>query len=166
MSELAELELPEQKDLAALRRFARKLRPHDVDELVQDTLLAGLESRGRFRGEASFATYLFQIARNVLRSQRRAQARRSTWIENADDTPKDVPCEQEPEAFDLARTAKLSSALESLPHELQHVIRLVYFEELTQEQTARRLSVPAGTVASRLRRAREHLRKTLTDSAL
>jgi RNA polymerase sigma-70 factor (ECF subfamily) len=56
---------------------------------------------------------------------------------------------------------KLQRCIESLPDKQQQVVRGVFFQELSQEQLARQLQIPLGTVKSRLRLALEKLKKEL-----
>src|ERR1041385_8354720 len=59
----------------ALHRFFRNKAQDGVADLVQQTLLACVEGRSRFRGDASFRTYLFQTARFQLYAYYRARRR-------------------------------------------------------------------------------------------
>ncbi|PQJ12459.1 RNA polymerase subunit sigma-24 [Flavipsychrobacter stenotrophus] len=54
----------------------------DVEDIVQDTYIKGLEKLGSFRGESSLKTWLFTIACNLAKDNLRAQKR---WVENVTD---------------------------------------------------------------------------------
>jgi RNA polymerase sigma factor (sigma-70 family) len=138
------------------RYFARKTK-HGVDDLVQETLLACVLSVSKFRNECSFSTYLFRIARYQLygRYRRHLRMLEASFdeFESAASTPSDEPVDE--------RT--LLAALERLPQSLRRVLELSYFCELTQKQISESLGLPSGTVASRLRRGREMLRRLLDE---
>ena len=57
--------------------------------------------------------------------------------------------------------ALLLAALRELPFALQAVLELHYFEDLSRSEMASLLEIPAGTVASRLRKAKDELRTAL-----
>lgn len=156
----------EQGDLAAgsvlLRRYERALHrffarktKHGVDDLVQETLLACVQSVPNFRNECSFSTYLFRIARYQLygRYRRHLRALEASF----EDVESALPPSEAPPTDERA----LLDALDRLPPPLRDVLELSYFSELTQKQIAETLGLPSGTVASRLRRARETLRGLL-----
>jgi len=141
---------------ALYRYFSRNLR-EGAEDLVQETLLACVQSIGSFRMEASFSTYLFRIARYQLygRYRQLVRVQEESWSDEAEwllSTAAD-------ESVDEAR---LESALQRLPPVLRGVLELSYGEQLTREQISESLELPSGTVASRLRRARAMLRELLS----
>lgn len=147
----------------SVRRFFKKRLLHEADDLVQETLLAGMQARERFRGDANFGTFLIQIARNLLHTRYRQLAREQLFVEPAtDDLSATVELEQR---FELLHREQLENALKTaladLDPALRDVVDMMYWERLTQEEIGRRLDLPAGTVASRLRRARTQLRAAL-----
>ncbi len=71
---------------SALARFAVSSgERNDVDELVQDTFVRAFNSIDGFRGESSFRTWLFTIARRLLLDRRRAEKRRRDRTEIQED---------------------------------------------------------------------------------
>jgi RNA polymerase sigma factor (sigma-70 family) len=149
----------------ALYAFLRRRAIGSVDDLMQQTLLACVEGRARFRGEASFRTYLLQIARYQLY----AHYRRTKTIRTAD-WPDFVESDRDP-----SPTAKLVRkqderlvlrALRKLPPIFQAVLKLNFFDGLTGPQIAEALSIPEATVRSRLRRALDRLRREASELAM
>ena len=147
------------RHLRAIHRFfAGKLSQVDVvDELVAKTFEVCAAKLGEFRGQGSVRAYLFGIAHNHLRNHLRAsrlQRERFDPLEvsiaDLDPTPSCLLVEHESERL-------LLRALRSIPIELQVAIELSYFENLSRAEIAQVLGIPAGTVAGRLRRARELL---------
>lgn len=141
---------------ALSRYFSSKLH-EGADDLVQETLLACVQSIGSFRMEASFSTYLFRIARYQLygRYRQLVRAQEESWSDEAEW----LLSAATDEAVDEER---LENALRRLPPMLRGVLELSYSEQLTQKQISESLEVPSGTVASRLRRARAMLRELLS----
>ena len=102
--------------------------------------------------------FLFRVAMNVAAHVRRAAARRREVLGHdegeliADAVPQD-------EALDRQRTrALLDEVLDAMELELRTVFVLCELEEMTMAEAAAMLELPPGTVASRLRRAREDFR--------
>jgi RNA polymerase sigma-70 factor (ECF subfamily) len=137
----------------------------DVDELVQATFLACVRARDQFRKESSFRTYLFTIARHELYRylrQRRRDGERldfaSTSIAELATTP----------GTRLARSdehRRLLDALRALPVEQQTLLELHYWEDMDIGALAEVFAAPAGTIRTRLHRARRALRARMAATA-
>lgn len=143
---------------------ARTLRnagtpPAEVDDAVQRTFIIAARRRDDVRVGAE-RSFLLHIALNVAAHVRRSAARR-----------REVPESELPERVDVATPEQLTSrkherqlvnsALEQLSLELRTVFVLFELEERTMVEIAEVLQIPPGTVASRLRRAREQFRDRL-----
>lgn len=103
-------------------------------------------------------TFLYGTALHVAATLRRGERRRSRWIEAASAdcaSPAGTPHD----ALERRQAlAVLDELLARLGHELRLVFVLCELEELAAPEVAAMLGIPAGTVASRLRRAREKFR--------
>lgn len=143
------------------RFFSTKLEPGDVEEAAQETFLALQRSKGSFRGDSTFRTFLFGIAKYVLYEQWKRKKR------------PEVPMD-----FDQISVAALSTtvgtqldrkllqrrmmaALHQLPLEQQTLLELAYWEKLEGAELAKIFDVEPATIRSRLFRARDALRKLL-----
>jgi len=136
----------------------------DVDDVTQ---LVFLRARARLAeiSQESAKGFLYRLAlglaKNQLRSQRR---RRETSLDglDADGDHAGVPrpSSDEPETR-FEQRALLDRLLEPLSIELRAVLVLHEGEELTAPEIAELLGIPAGTVASRLRRARQEVKAAL-----
>jgi len=127
-----------------------------VDDGVQQVFLVAARKLPSVPPESGRA-FLVGVALNVAAHARRSVARRR---EVDDDGCEDVhdAAPLPDDALDAARLAAVvSTTLEALPAELRSVLTLVDVEEHTMAQAAELLSIPRGTVASRLRRARADL---------
>lgn len=138
-----------------LSRFFSCQQPADAQDLTQETLLAILEARDRFRGDASFRTFLLRIARYKLWAhRRRRQASHVDWEIAESDL---CQGEREPEP----NADELECALQRLSPALSRVITLSLEKQLTRNAIAKELGIPPGTVASRIRNAKLRLRELL-----
>ena len=132
----------------------RTADPADAEELTQETFLALLQGAIRYEPRASFRSYLFGIAFNVLASWRRKTRRRGEVS---------VPIEDFAGAsHDPASTIWLRDALAALdPHD-REILMLREYDALGYAEIAAVLGAPINTVRSRLFRARMALRDELT----
>ena len=140
-------------------RFAMKMgaTPAVAEEVTQEVFLALLNQLDRVNREAgALSTLLYAIARNQLL---RHLSRNGREIPGKETMPE--PAAAEPGPFEQfaarQRTEQLRVAVLSLPAHYREVIVLCDLEELSQEDAARVLGCPAGTVKSRLFRARQQL---------
>jgi len=120
-------------------------------DAVDEAVYKGLRGLKRLREEAYLETWLTRILLNVCKDELRRRKRQVDW--------QTLP-ETAADAFDAL---PLKEALLRLPEELKAVVILRYFTGLTQEETARSLSIPRGTVSTRQRRALELLRLELSE---
>lgn len=144
----------------ALHRFFASKAQGQVEDLIQQTFMACVEARDAFRGESSFRAYLFGLARlQLFTYYRKSQRRRtldftSTSVRDLGMSPTGVLAQREDEQL-------LSLALQHVPVDQQIALELTYWEGLSAPEVARVLRIPENTVYSRLRRAKEHLRRAL-----
>lgn len=141
------------------RFFSSKARGHEED-LIQTSFVACVEARDAFRGESSFKTYLFRLARFQLLMHYRKQYRTrdidftSTSVCDLGTSPSGALVRRE-------ESELLQRALQLLPIDQQIALELTYWEGLTAKEVAEVLDVAENTVYSRLHRAREHVREAL-----
>jgi RNA polymerase sigma factor (sigma-70 family) len=149
------------RHFASLRGFFRRRRLDAADDLAQQTVLACLERVDHFPGEANFGSRLFGMARNQLRAHRRL-AKRSDDLASPDRGFDDVASSPVSSAkIHSAKEAVLAGAMERLSPDLRTVLEHYYWRGLGRDQIATSLHLPAGTVASRMRRAKEKLREMM-----
>ena len=145
--------------LPQLRRYARALTGDFAwaDDLVQDVTERALGRVSAFRAGSNLRAWLFTIMRNLYIDQLRG--RRDIAVD--DET---APWRQMPAPtgdVDGLVLRDVQRALYCLPVEQREVMLLVCVEEMSYQEASVVLSVPAGTVMSRLSRAREHMRVLL-----
>jgi RNA polymerase sigma factor (sigma-70 family) len=137
----------------------------DPDELVQRTLLACVTAREQFRGEASFRTYLFAIARHELYHHLRRQRRDG---ERLDFSVTSVAELVTTPATRLARQAehrRVVEVLRTLPVDQQTLLELYYWEDVEIADLAVIFDASANAIRIRLHRARQALRARLGSDA-
>jgi RNA polymerase sigma factor (sigma-70 family) len=152
------------RHFAALHRFLRTKVASDaeLEDLVQQTLLGCVEARHRYRGEASFRTFLLAIARHRLfEHYRRARFAPAPLTTTAPDL-----CTSPTARFVRKEdAARVAMAIARLPSGMRSVLELSYWKELDASAIADRLGVPLNTAYSRLHRAKLALRAALTETS-
>lgn len=124
----------------------------DYDDLVQEVLVNVARGLPAFRGEASIDTWVHAIAV-------RAVCRRRPTGDLLSFEDRDAPSTADPDAW--IGLGRLSSAVDELPPARRAVFVLHDVEGYTRDEIAALLDIPDGTVADRLRRAREQLQRLL-----
>jgi len=163
--------LPHPELLAAiprLRRYARVLTgdASRADDLVQDTLARAWEKRRLWRSGSDLRAWLFTIMHNVHVNQL-ALARREAGNVSID-ADAGNPAWQLPvraNQFERVELLELVEQIGRLSADQREVLILAAVEELRYEEIAGILSVPIGTVMSRLSRARDKLRRLMAEPA-
>lgn len=145
-----------------LRRYARGLNSdtEHADDLVQDTLERAWSKYSMWQKRGQVRAWMFGIMHNLFIDRVRSQrARPEDGF--GDDLP-EVP--DRDRQGDHLEVRDMDKALQRLAPELREVLLLVGVEELSYQEVAAVLSIPIGTVMSRLSRARERLRTELDGS--
>ncbi len=140
-----------------LRLGRRCADPGIVDEVVQDTFVAAWRQAHRYRGTGEVAAWLWGIA--IRRLLDRFRKRQLTPTPNVPDTTA-----QSAEELVLlgVEYGDLAGALEKLSPEFRAVVQATVLDGLTTREAAAMLGIPAGTVKTRMMRARAQLREALT----
>lgn len=148
--------------LPRLRRFARSLarNAQDADDLVQVTAERALARAEQLRPDHSAASWLFGILRNAWIDEGRSRRRRESLLEPADLAERigDPAAGGDPELLCL------QDALARLPEDQRLAVALVLVEGFSYKEAAAIMSVPVGTLTSRLARAREALQSMLSET--
>jgi RNA polymerase sigma-70 factor (ECF subfamily) len=132
----------------------------EAEDLVQETLKHALESFDRYTPGTNCRAWLMSILHHV-RSNRQRAKQRSPVVANTDQMrASTVPFI--PPVPEHLTDEDLLAALKRIPPEYQEVLVLSDVEELRYKEIATALSIPIGTVMSRLHRGRALLRQELT----
>ena len=137
-------------------------REEDARDATQDAFLSALRKLSGFRGDAAFTTWMHRVTVNacydVLRKRARAPMLRAVTAEG------EPPVEGPPapdHADEIAGTTDVARALARLPVDQRAVLVLHDLQDVPYEEVARILSIPLGTVRSRLHRGRIALAREL-----
>lgn len=126
----------------------------EAEDLVQETVLRGLDAQKRFRGSSSLRTWLYAILMNVHRSQLRSHGRGwkrvLLWFHSAPRAD-----ELSAEEIELRREwhESLWNAVAQLPIEQQQTMVLRFAEDMSYDEIASTMACPIGTVKSRINSA-------------
>jgi len=136
----------------------------DADDLVQDVLVAALEQRTRFRGDAALRTWITRIAVNKCRAHQRKQWLRRKlmrgWAEREALTCGPI-ASTDAESIAAEQATAVRAAIAQLPTNYREAIVLQYLENMSIADAAASLGVRRGTFEVRLSRARQQLRAFL-----
>jgi RNA polymerase sigma-70 factor (ECF subfamily) len=139
--------------------FRRRVaETEQAEELAQDTFLALIRSATNYRPSATFRTYLYAIAFNVLRAHRRKATFRAMFSGSKEDEPS--------VRSGLDEEIVLRDALKRLDRVDREILLLREFEQLSYAEISELAQLPLNTVRSRLFRARMALREMLTAPVL
>lgn len=133
--------------------------PQDAQDCAQEALLKGWRHYASFRGDAQPATWLHRIAVNVCMDLMRKRRKNASLEQLQDDgfEPADRGAEVYLALDEKERRALLRQGLERLSPDARAVVALRDLEGCSIQETAELLSLPEGTVKSRLTRARRQL---------
>jgi RNA polymerase sigma-70 factor (ECF subfamily) len=149
-----------EQQIPRLRRYARALTRNRerADDLVQDTVSRALVKEQFWQPGTNLRAWLFTIIHNQNVNNVRLAVRESRMVDMEQLSPT-LAATTDPTAS--RQMFELERALAQLPLEQRQVILLVGLEGMSYEDAAGILSVPVGTVRSRLSRGRDILRKLL-----
>ncbi len=140
-----------------LYRFFTNKIGQDAEDLIQQTMLACVQSRDKVTTPKAFTGFLLKVARNKLYDHLRSRSRDKvdpdlgvTSVVALGVSPSSVFHQDQ-------RKEKLAAALRELPVHMQVALELYYWEELSIDAIAEIQEVASGTVKSRLKRGREKL---------
>ena len=150
----------------SLYNFARWLvrNQNDAEDLVQETYLKALRSFASFQPGTNFRAWIFRILRNTfLSSCSKLERRMTVAMDSEEDFPVLPATSETPESLLIERSGNdaVRCAIEQLPVIFREVILFVMLKEASYREIAEILSIPIGTVMSRLARARKAVRESL-----
>lgn len=154
--------------LDSLYNFARWLcgDAEEARDLVQETFLKALKGFASFREGTNFRAWMFRILRNTFLTSRTGLERRNTMQEDEEGFAEAVVTHDTPELALMrsAETELVQQAIANLPVPFREVLLLADIEEMKYQEVAEALTIPIGTVMSRLARARKQVREYILQS--
>ncbi len=150
-----------ERHFKSVRRFFKsKVGPSHAEDLIQRTFLGCINNIHGYRGDASFRTYLFAVARNLLNMHFRQLRRRPGLEPDASiHSVMDLKTGVSTAVGRQDERRLIQVALRHLPVDAQTLLELTYWEGMTASQLAEIFEVSPITIRTRKLRAREKLRE-------
>jgi len=148
-----------------LRRFAYSLTgsAHDADDLLQNTL-ERLLSRD-IPADVELAKWAFRVCRNIWIDEYRARKIRQRNTSSLEDA-EEPAIDGEQAIYDQITLGEVDAAMDKLPDDQRSIMALVALQGMSYKEVAETLGIPAGTVMSRLARARIALANFLNPTSM
>lgn len=144
-----------------LYRFFRNKVAGEVEDLIQRTLLACVESRQAVRDPDHFRTFLFRVARNRLFDRLRDELRLPTHVNPSEASLHELGASPSSVVARGERQRLVSEAMRRLPLDYQIALELSYWEGMSAPQIGEVLELNPNTVRTRITRARAALKEQL-----
>jgi RNA polymerase sigma-70 factor (ECF subfamily) len=139
----------------------------EAEDLVQETYVRAIKAMINLRADSNVKSWLFTILRNIWLNQLRQRRTAPEVVEiDVDESTANYAVEPSKDPYALyvnsQEQAQVRDAIRQLPVDFREIILLRKYEELSYQEIATLLNCPAGTVMSRLGRARAKLRTLLS----
>jgi RNA polymerase sigma-70 factor (ECF subfamily) len=138
----------------------------ESEDLVQETYVKALRGFLSFQPGTNFRAWMYRILRNTfLTSRTGLRVTMTVPLDSENDGPELAVVVDTPETILMERSNSqlVESAIAELPLHFREILLLCEVEEMSYQEIAETLSVPIGTVMSRLSRARKTLRDLLRE---
>jgi RNA polymerase sigma-70 factor (ECF subfamily) len=136
----------------------------ESEDLVQETYAKALKGFLSFQPGTNFRAWMYRILRNTFLTTRTGLRMTMTVaLDSENEGPELAVAADTPETILIERSNSqlIESAIAELPVHFREILLLCEVEEMSYQEIAETLSVPIGTVMSRLSRARKALRNLL-----
>lgn len=153
-----------------VHRLARKMlgNPDDAEDATQEIFIRAFEQAAKFHGRSGLFTWLYRLAVRHCLNKMKGIRRREAHERRASQEGRTEQVSAAPSPLarliDNERNEVVAELLQSLPPHYRSCLLLREVDGLSYSQIAEVLEIPAGTVMSRLARARRTLRARLPDS--
>jgi len=140
----------------------------EAEDLVQETFAKALKGFASFQPGTNFRAWIFRILRNTFLTSRTGLIQMNTVaLDEQEEGELVSEVQEDPETLFFRRVTQIQveKAINELPPHYQEVLVLADVEELSYQEIAQTLSIPIGTVMSRLARARKQVRTSLQQEA-
>lgn len=137
-------------------------RKEEAEDVLHTAYMKVLEGRAKFHGRAAFRTWFFGVIRHTALEQQRRRWVRETLLQRWFVAQPSLPRGGEIARSVSADSRALREALGHLPQRQQQVLHLVFYQDLTVEESARVLGVSVGTARTHFDRGKRRLRQILS----
>ena len=138
----------------------------DAQDCLQDAMIRIYKAISGFKGQSSFATWVYRITTNTcLDELRRRKSRQSTSLDSLLDagwSPSDELDTPERHALLSEKRREIEQAIAALPDDMRAAIVLRDVQGFAYDEIAQMLNTNVGTIKSRISRGRERLREKLS----
>lgn len=149
-----------------LKRFAYKLTANldDANDLLQETSLRVLNNQDKFVSDTNFKAWMYTVMRNLFINDYRKLVRSQTFVDQTDNLYHlNIPQESGINSPENSYTLKeINKKIDSFNDEYSILFKM-HVEGYKYEEIAERMSIPVGTVKSRIFFARKRLQEELKD---
>ncbi len=138
-------------------------RTEEAEDLLHEVYLRVLDGRARFDGQSSFKTWLFAVIRRTARERARTRWLHLNLLERWLGAQADPNREPEPvqRLEESECTRRFRGALSRLARRQQDILHLVFYHDLTVEESARMLGISLGSARTHFARGKQRLRELL-----
>ena len=131
----------------------------DAEELVQDVLVTVYTHIDRIDPKQQFYSYVFTVAKNAAISFLRAK-KKTVPLHEIEIAVEDESLYEQ--VMHHGQQEEIAKVMQSLDKKYRSILALYYFQDLSYEEISVKTQLPINTVRTRLRRAKDELRKQLT----
>lgn len=138
----------------------------EAEEVLQIVYLKVLEGKARFKGAASFKTWLFAVIRTTASDQRRKSLLRALTTSKAAERRTSADRAEHPDesAYRSEIQGLFRRALARLPRRQREALELVFYHELNLHEAATVMGVSIGSARTHYERGKKRLRQLLQES--
>ncbi|MCD0481555.1 sigma-70 family RNA polymerase sigma factor [Streptacidiphilus sp. ASG 303] len=134
--------------------------PAEAEDVTQTVFVSAWRGRGTYSAASgTLAGWLVGITRHKIADALAARSRRDRSVASATEAAAHAPGPVSPEA--AVDRVLVADELTTLPEPQQQLLRMAFYDDLTQAQIAQRTGLPLGTVKSHIRRGLQRLRRRL-----
>jgi RNA polymerase sigma factor (sigma-70 family) len=136
-------------------------RHDEAEDLLQDVYIRVLDGRARFDGRSSAKTWLFGVIRRTAQERARRRWVRLSLLERWSRQEPDqvLPPDAEHLLTDAERNDGLRDAVAHLPRRQREVLHLVFYQDLTIDESAQALGISLGSARTHFERGKQRLRE-------
>lgn len=142
------------QEQVSIERFVRFRidSPADAEDILQETYLTAYQKFSQLRNPDAFKAWVLSIARNKCTDYFRQKALRQ-------ETSFEALAESADSRYGASDSASVRETFDTLREKDRQILHFFFWEELTQEEIAKKLGIPIGTVKSRLFTAKQNFKK-------
>jgi RNA polymerase sigma-70 factor (ECF subfamily) len=149
----------------AWARHCCRDRRDEAEDVLQEVYVRVLDGRARFDGRSTLKTWVFGVIRRTAQERAQRHWLRSALLERWHRAEPEAEPAPAPERLlhESESTARLRAAAGRLPRRQQQVLHLVFYQDLTVEESAELLGISVGSARTHFERGKRRLRELLKE---